>query len=296
MADNFFKLNEPISTWNTESDFWDAIKDAYNSNILEITDSQYSPQKLKATQGKRTCKNMRFTKCSFAKTDFHGVQFDNCIFLNCLFIGSSFTECYFNHCNFNNCNFHRCNFSHTYIDPRTISPVCDYKKYANVGIWLFKQLAKNAVEMSQHNHRSEAEYKAQVWLRYDLKYNKWKKRSINRAAYYVQLIWSLFLDYSIGFGWKPHRVAMSIILMVLCCLIVNHAMWGYFGATLGGVAANRSIPNSIFVTAGSITSFGTGAISYTTPCGLIWLSAQAIIGVLILAMLASIALRVIVRE
>src|SRR5690606_21921908 len=160
MLTDFFKLNVPFQTFNTEKELVDHLlrsKDLrnvlYEPDILQPI-PKYPKFKIKST---------KFNNVSFSKTKLYKVVFINCTFEDCLFIGTEIVKCEFHNCKFKNCNTHKFKITKTYVNPGNFLNCINKIEQSNVAVHLFQQLKNNYIDEGQSEFRIIAEYNFKKW-------------------------------------------------------------------------------------------------------------------------------------
>ncbi|MFV3331877.1 ion channel [Pseudomonas sp. NY15437] len=152
-------------------------------------------------------KNTKFTKCLFSGQEISEVNFYNCTFQNCILNGAEFNECEFHGCKFVNCSFFKASFSNSYLDPRSFKFDATWRRhYANVNVWLFQELYRNAKNMHQETFAMYADIDFQFYRRYEYLFGREKKPGM--------FIVSLLYDLVLGYGYGIWNAAISTVLGV----------------------------------------------------------------------------------
>lgn len=285
MLNDFFNLNAPFDTYDQQHAFMDAV----NQSTPLIANSQFTPPSISATPQFRRIKKKRFDNVSLSKKTIDGLSFTECRFEDCLFINTVFKSCEFHYCHFKNCNFYKCSFESTYIDPNTLVDAVDPKKYANIGLDLFQELARTSALTNQHVFRARAEFLFERWRRFQLRYDR-EQGKISQGQYYWRLCGRCLLEFTSGYGWRPGRLALSIVGVFIVLTLFNYSCWTTFGLS------SATLPKALFFTAGTVATFGQGGFVPTTPFGYLLVSMEGMIGVILFALIASIAFKKAVKS
>jgi hypothetical protein len=291
-TDRFFKLDESktIVEWIDQSQFQASLKEP------EVTDRLYRPDLLKKADRFRSIADRTFRNVSFSKTTIRGLSFTNCEFYDCLFIDSEFERCEFHHCRFVSCNFWKATFKKCYANPWQFREAVELSRYANVGVGLFRSLATNAFIENQREHQAEGEFYFRRSLRHQLKHDR-SKGKISRASYLLKYLWSVIFEWTAGYGWRTSRVAVTITSIFLVLVFLNHVLWPRYDVKIGSIALpEASVNHSFFYTTSILTTLGPGAMAPSSELGMLSMALQAIVGVLLFALVASIFFRVVVRR
>jgi hypothetical protein len=291
MLNNFFKLNEPFGQWLDFASFKESIK-----NGDEIASMQFTPEDLKKATGFRTIEKKTFRNISFSKTRISGLSFEDCRFEDCLFIGTEFVDCEFRHCVFKNSNLYKSSFSGTYVNPDAFLLAIDPSKYANIGVGLFQALSRDLANQNQHAYRAKAEFLFEKWLRYQLRYEMEAQR-INCMSFQIRRGFRLFFEVAAGYGWKPGRLACSILAAYLFLMALTKVLWTSYGiaSAVDGISADGGLVNIVYYTSTLLATLGPMGLIPTTNVGLIMASVHGVVGVVLFALLASLMFRAVVK-
>lgn len=290
MLKDFFKLNGTTGTFKTQDELLTHLK---RSNNLKNT--IYKPAVLDHIEPANKLRNNSFTNVSFSKTTFRSLIFRNCQFEDCLFIGVIFEDCEFHDCSFIGCNPYKAKFVRTYIDPAVFKSMLDPSSHSNIGVTLFQNLAVNSHERRQMEFANTAEYYFRVWKRYQLAY-EYKEKQISWKTYLRKLIpdYSYFLFA--GYGLRSLHFIIWTCLLFMLMTIINHKLWKSFA--MKGQYGDYNEPEivvSFYYTVVTLTTLGFGDITPTSSFGMLSAGIESLIGIIWLAVLASIIIKRIVR-
>ena len=288
MLETFFALNEPYDTFKASNELTAILR---NSNGLK--DVKYQPDTLKFADldvPRRFFEGKTFTNVSFAKTEISGIIFRDCKFIDCLFMGTRFIDCRFHNCTFDGCNPHKIEFANTYIDPGVFEGMLHKVDHSNIGIHLFQQLYKNAMETEQRKFARTAEFNMQKWERYnfDHEFPRWKKFKTIRIVEWLQnvLFWVLA-----GYGIRPKFLGGWAIVFAVASVGGNYIWWNDLKvAGLGGPVSERTLFEVVYYTATSLGGFS--GLSPGSDVGKSFFLVQAVFGF----MLVSLFIRWLVRQ
>ena len=228
MLANFFQLNpsENMRTIRQPGDFISMLR-----NAAHVTDVIFEPHALKPEDlgDQRTIfTDKTFENISFSKTVISGIMFNRCRFIDCLFIDTSFIDCEFHGCSYKGCNPHKIELKNTYIDPRLLEDVVDKIKFANIGVYLFQQLYKNAMEMEQRKFARTAEFNLHKWERYILD-DKHRRKQIGKAQYAKEWVPNYLFYLFAGYGLQFKFFATWTFVITSIFIAMNYLLWDSLG-------------------------------------------------------------------
>ena len=175
MLTDFFKLNGECDRFDNPGQLISAFRNSNEiRNVIFLSDT-LTIRDLGVQRTLFTDKT--FNNVSLSKTVVSGITFRRCKFEDCLFITTQFIDCEFHDCIFRGCNPHKIQFKDTYINPSIFQRMLNKKNHSNIGIYLFQQLYKNAMDTQQPGYARTAEFNMRKWERYalDYKYPGWQK-------------------------------------------------------------------------------------------------------------------------
>ena len=175
MLTDFFKLNGECYRFYNHDQLTSAFRDSNKLlNVIFLPDT-LTLDDLGVQRNYFTGKT--FNNVSFPQTVISGITFRGCTFKDCLFMGTQFINCEFHECKFLGCNPYKIVFKETYIDPSIFQGMLNKKDHSNIGVHLFHQLYRNAMDTEQPKYARTAEFNMRKWERYDLdhKYRGWRK-------------------------------------------------------------------------------------------------------------------------
>jgi hypothetical protein len=287
---DFFKLNPGFKVVKTENDFVDLLKHADSIKDILFEPSVFAPNRPQNRIDSKT-----FTNVSFAKTELKGIEFRRCTFIDCIFIGTRFDSCEFHDCRFDYCNPYKSSFVNTYINPEVFAKTIDPKKHSNIGVWLFQQLLENSVKCQQPEYAQTAQYLFRKWRRYQYTY-EYSQKKIKFWFYVRKWLPSALYDYLAGYGIRIVPFLRLTIILLLTTTAVNYFYWTHFSMNMPISADGyRSWVMSFYYTVITMTTLGYGDITPRSNIGMIAASAEALLGLIWLSLLASIIIKRVIK-
>ena len=254
MLTDFFKLNGECDRFDDQVRLISAFR---NSN--EIRNVIFLPDTLTRNDlgVQRTLfTDKTFNNVSFSRTVISGITFTRCTFEDCLFVTTQFINCEFHECIFRGCNTHKIVFKETYIDPSIFQGMLDKKKRSNIGVHLFQQLYKNAMNTEQPKYARTAEFNMRKWERYDLdyKYPGWKKLHTSCFQEWTTNVLSYIL---VGYGIRARFWLFWVMLVGLLSALTNYIWWDCLDvAGPDGQGVDHTFVGVLFYTASTLGGFG----------------------------------------
>ena len=254
MLTDFFKLNGECDRFDTPNRLVSAFR---NSN--ELLNAIYLPDALTVDdlgEQRTLFTGKTFKNVSFSKTRISGITFRRCTFEDCLFITTQFINCDFHECKFLYCNPHKILFKDTYIDPSIFEGMLNKKKHSNIGIHLFQQLYRNAMDTEQPKYARTAEFNMRKWERYDLdyKYPGWKKFGGSSCRDWTGNLLAYVL---VGYGIRARFWFSWAMLVGLLSITFNFFCWDSLDiAGSDGQVIDRTFVGVLYYTASTFGSFG----------------------------------------
>ena len=292
MLTNFFKLNIPFTTYKTESELLRAFE-----NSDHLRDVLYEPDTLAPARPRNRFQNKSFHNVSFAKTKISGVEFTNCTFKDCLFIGARFEECEFHGCSFEGCNPYKVTFEKTYIDPKCLEKMLKPREHSNIGVNLFQQLMRNSVDMHQPDFAITSEFNFRKWQRHQL-LHKIRTKQVSRWSYPVKWLPDFLFYLFAGYGLRAKFFLAWTIALLILLVGFNSVFWNRF-VMMGsdGPVKDSSLVEVLYFSIVTITTLGFGDLMPRSNFGMLAVSAQALLGITWMAILATIIVKkIIVRK
>ena len=197
-----------------------------------------------------------FNNVSFSKTVISGITFRRCTFEGCLFIGTQFINCEFHECKFLGCNLYKIVFKETYIDPSIFQGMLNKKEHSNIGVHLFHQLYRNAMDTEQPKYARTAEFNMRKWERYDLdyKYPGWRKFHKSCFREWTVNVLSYIL---VGYGIRARFWLFWMMLVGVVSILANYFCWDCLDvAGPNGQGVDRTFVDVLFYTASTLGGFG----------------------------------------
>ena len=289
MLKDFFKLNGSPGRIETNEFLSHLERSDHLKNVI------YFPEELFIDRPKNKLKNKVFENVSFSKTIVKNINFINCRFEDCLFIGTEFIACEFHGCVFKCCNPYQAQFKQTYLNPIHFAKTLNPKEHSNIGIILFQKLMANFIELKQHQLSKLSEYYFRKWKRYQLCYD-YRNNKISESEFLKKWIPDKFYDLFAGYGLRAAPfIGWTLIIFVLV-IFVNHLLWNNFGmqGDLNGIDKPNLI-TTFYYTVITLSTLGYGDITPSTYLGMAFAGIESILGIIWLAILASVIIRKIVR-
>ena len=254
MLTNFFKLNGECDRFDNHDKLTSAFR---NSN--ELRNVIFLPDRLTLNDlgvPRTYFTDKTFDNVSFSKTLISGITFRRCTFKDCLFIATQFIDCEFHECTFLGCNPHKIVFKETYIDPSIFKGMLNKKEHSNIGIYLFQQLYKNAMDTGQPKYARTAEFNMRKWERYalDYKYPGWKK--LHRSCF-PEWTTNVVAYILVGYGIRARFWLSWAILVGMASISANYIWWDCLEvAGPNGQGVARTLVDVLFYTASTLGGFG----------------------------------------
>ncbi len=285
MLANFFKLNSN-STFKELDSPQELVERLVNSNDLRNVQFQPSTLSLEDLGRSRNLfTDKTFNNVSFAKTQITNITFRKCTFEDCLFIGTHFVNCEFHDCTFTGCNPHKVVFESTYIDPSVFEGMLHPVKYSNIGIHLFQQLYKNAMEMNHREFANSAEFNRYKWNRYVLNY-KYRGLRKKDPRYIMGWLTNYFFYISAGYGIRSKFVAGWALVAGVVSVGVNFLCWDSLGVVgRDGPATEREFIEVLYYTV--TIPAGVGDFTPASDAGRLIFMGEAFFGLVIISLFAT---------
>jgi hypothetical protein len=185
------------------------------------------------------------------------------------------------------CNPHRIEFQECFVDPRSFFHCIAEHRYANIGVYLFQELLRNSRQQAQPDFADEAQYQFSRWKRFQLWQELAGMRGRRERWWGILRFLGLFaFDIAAGSGMRLGRLVSSSIASLLIISLTN---WWF--AVQFGLQQNkepvRDFVRAFYFSTVVTTTLGFGDITPTTTMGRLAVSAEAISGFVLLAMLTS---------
>ena len=284
--DSLFTLKKPFEEIESSNEFWKLIE-----GKKAASDFLYRPDKLKAGEGEGglfKIENVHFKNISFSITEITGFTFRKCVFEGCQFFRTKFLELEFHDCEFKFCNMSKCIIKDTYITPNSFKNCLNKRNHTNVGTHLFQQLMKNAKNADQPDFYKLADFGFMKWKRYEKQYYL-RTGKIGKLDGYWHISMNFLYQWVLGYGIRLRHFIASAVLIFVFFWVLNTNMWHDFGLQeLCRPCENLPWADSFYYTTISLSNLGYGEIVPATFEGRMWASAQAIIGAIMFAIMASV--------
>jgi hypothetical protein len=268
MLRDFFKLNEPVSVFDSEQ-FLEHLRTSRH-----ICNVHYAPDTLE----NRKIKGVTFENVSFSKTRLFRLTFNQCSFVDCLFIGTYFDSVEFHDCDFRDCNFYKSVFRNVYGKPQQFHEAITDSRYANIAVHLYQQLRENYSMESQREFKNEAEYGFAKWRRKN-DFLQARRRNLRVAQYVPSHIVSWLYDMLFGYGYRSRNLLLTAVCLVVTACAFNH----YFAAKLFAEPVQASIVKTVYFTITTMTTLGAAGYIPNTELGYIFVLLNLVIGISILS-------------
>lgn len=251
-----------------------------------VLTSPYAPQRA-------VVRNCNFVEVSFSKTLVENIEFNKCTFERCLFIGSKISGCRFVECSFIDSNPYRIEFEDTFINPLSFAECLDSKKYQNIGVSLYQELLNNSRRQSQPDFTQDALYLFRLWTRYQEVYrftHSTDRRTKLRLGVAIAVNWSQ--ERLLGFGVRVSRFFRTALIGAALMTAANYVFAPQLGIQLSSSGnAPISMIDAAYFTVVTLTTIGYGDFTATTQIGRLVISVEGLMGLLSLAVLASMLYR-----
>ena len=251
MLRNFFTLNTPFTVLEDHEKMTSILRISTGLDSVLFQPDTLTIEHLLPMRNLFTDKI--FNNVSFAKTEINGITFRNCTFTDCLFIGTQFINCEFHDCNFTGCNTFKTEFANTYIDPAVFEGMLDPSDHWNIGIHLFQQLYKNAMDMHQRDFARTAEFNENKWRRYLLNHrNPGRKKA--EPQFIVRWLINISFYIFAGYGIRAKFLLLWAFVFVSGSISANFFLWDRLGV-VGRDEATPPERNLIGVLYYTVTTF-----------------------------------------
>lgn len=243
---------------------------------------------------RREVKGVTFRNVAFSKVRFERAKFTDCSFTDCLFIGAEFSEVEFHHCQFCDCNLWKASFRKVYLDPWCIKFDARYRdEAANVGISVFQSMLSNFAEERQDEFYMAADVRFRRWKRYQIPYDR-RRKKISKLAAHTKWLSSILYDVVAGFGYRPGRFFIVTILLFLAVSTLNYFLIGD-SISVNGERADASVVDTIFYSFSILTVLGFSSVLPIDPHAKILSVLEALMSIGWLGMFTSILVKRFLR-
>ena len=255
MLKNFFTLNTSFTRMESQHELTSVLRIASGLDSVlfqpdTLTIEHLLPDQRSLFTGKI------FNNVSFAKTRICGITFRNCTFTDCLFIGTQFINCEFHDCNFIGCNPFKVEFNNTYINPAVFEGMLDPVEHWNIGISLFQELYKNAMNMHQRDFARTAEFNENKWRRYLLTHRNpgWKKAE---PQFILKWLINVLFYVFAGYGIRAKFLLFWAVVFATGSVSTNFLLWDSLKVVgRDGVVPERNLIGVLYYTATTFARFG----------------------------------------
>lgn len=265
------------------------FKDILSSENSCVRNVEYQPRKLSSdfVPSRHRVKNKNFERCSLKDTSVTDFEFHKCEFRNCVFIGTVFENCRFTSCSFINCNFYRFELKNCFADPIQFLESTPISGNENVGLHLYHELLQNSRQQVQPDHVNTSLFHFRKWQRYlklsEIRRSRGFFRNLRDFGRYIGL---LLLDLATGSGTKLGRLFLSVLLSLLLFAKFNLMLAEDFG-----IGEDEKIitdySDALYISVVIMTNLGFGNVTLAEGLGRLFVSFQAIVGLVFFATLTS---------
>ena len=290
MLVDFFKLNTPFTIIADHDKLTEVL---HVSSGLQSVLFQPSILTLEHLSSRNLFYNKTFNNVSFSKTNIRGITFRNCTFTDCLFIGTQFVNCEFHDCGFKGCNPYKIELVNTYIDPAAFEGMLNPAKHWNIGIALFQQLYKNAMDMHQRNFARTAEFNENKWHRYLLTHRNpgWRKA---RPQFIIRWLINVLLYVFAGYGIRAKFLLFWAVVFGGGALLANSLWWDRLDvAGRDGIAPDRDFIRVLYYTVS--TFIRSGDLTPRSDVGQLFFVGQAVLGIIVVSLFAAWLVKQVLR-
>ena len=254
MLTNFFKLNGECDRFCKHDQLTSAFRNSNELRNVIFLPNTLTLDDLGVPRTYFTGKT--FNNVSFSKTVISGITFRRCTFEDCLFMATQFIDCEFHECKFLGCNPQKIVFKETYINPSIFQGMLKKKEHSNIGVHLFQQLYKNAMDTAQPKYARTAEFNMRKWERYDLDYKYPGLGKLNWSCF-PEWMANVLAYILVGYGIRARFWLSWMIFVGLVSVFANYIWWDPLevsGPT--GQRVDRTFVDVLFYTASTLGSFG----------------------------------------
>ncbi len=302
MLKNFFKLNEPNKEFKKKEElisFLENSKDLrnflYRPDLLD-SNTEYTKYKIE---------NTTFTNVSFSKTTLKNLIFIGCNFIDCLFIGTKFESCEFHNCKFKDTNLYKADFDDVYVNPDAFKNAIPDKdnQYANIAVYLFKQLYLNSRDQTQSEFARKADFQFKRWNDKLIKYKFTNKLPypISKWEFYSQYIPNQLYKCLFGYGLRLRNFMLTFLGVFGLSYFANYKLWPQYKQQKKDVFIETFEPDSVnhsvnaLYTLDVTTKLVDSQIQPTSIIGMNLLALQSIIAFVLLTGLITIVVNKFVK-
>lgn len=280
---NFFVLDGTPAKY-----LGDDFKSALQSEEIRDCEIREPVRITPASIGQGKVRGKKFENVSFKNKIFSKVIFNDCSFNGCIFIGAKFDRCEFHDCKFVRCNFYKSEFSRVYGKPKQFREAIPDKGFSNVAVGFYRALLDNYSNESQRRARVEADYHFRKWERINEAeefFKKWRKaRPIDCAIWLVGHVLSWCQDFFFGYGYKVHRMLMTVVGVILVLSSINFLFAGHMYEPK---PKSFGILDSVYCTFTTMTTLGASGFDAITTTGHLVVMFDVLCGITLLSSILS---------
>ncbi len=233
-------------------------------------------------------KNITFRNVSFSRTVIENFEFESCVFERCLFTWAVIKDCRFVLCSFIDSNPHRFELYNVFVDPKSFRSCVKDQSYSNIGVHVYQELLRGSKAQAQVGFTDEAQFWLSRWER-RLLLQQLKRRPAGEHWLKVKATIALkwVSDLTTGSGTSLLRLATTSFVLLLLLTQFNWEMSGLF-LFQDSHGNNISSYNQVFyLTTIIVTTLGFGDITPASNIGRVFVSMEAMIGFVFLALTSS---------
>ena len=246
-----------------------------------------------------TFESVSFENVRLSHAQFCSVTFRECRFEDSLLIGTRFDQCEFHDCHFLNCNTYKFQLRDVYIDPAAFEFAKLYRtSYANIGVYLYQQLFRNASNVHQAAFAAKADVEMRRWLRHQ---RRWELRRPKVTTSVMcrkmaEIVGNKMFDLAAKYGYGPARFLFVSAVLFALLGAVAFAAWAQFGMVRNGLSVPATrYGEALYYCMLLSTTLGFSDLMPSTPCGRAFAIFCAMFGIAWAGLFTSILVRRIIR-
>lgn len=302
MLKNFFKLNEPHKEFAKKDEFIEFLE-----NSKDLRNYLYRPDLLdsRSEYNKYKIDDTTFTNVSFSKTTLKNIIFIGCNFVDCLFIGTKFEKCEFHNCTFRDSNLYKADFEDVYVNPDSFKKAIPQQdnRYANIAVYMFKQLYLNSRDQTQSEFARKADFQFRSWTDKLIKYKHTDKLPypISNWEYYSTFFPNQIYKWLFGYGLRLRNFVLTFFAVFGLSYITNYLLWPKYNLKQKDILIETFQPDSVnhainaLYTMDVTTKLVDSQIQPTSITGMNLLALQSIIAFILLTGLITILVNKFVK-
>jgi uncharacterized protein YjbI with pentapeptide repeats len=239
------KLTFSFARQESETDFLQLIETFYG---LDFSYSSFD---------NLTFENAFFVDCNFNFTEFENTNFIGCIFLYTRFYGSVFKNTKFSNCDFTNgCSIDNCDIEDSVFEHNFYIYQLFYNSKFNTNTKI-NHINENVINTPLVKFQLDKKYISDIYKGIKECYANGGERDFARTYFELEMKYktrmninsmpkklvSFFLEYTSGYGVKPIRALVSILILFLFFTLIYKFIFG--------------LPNALLLSAGALFTFGS---------------------------------------